>query len=326
MKNKTYIVAEIGINFLGSFSILKKLIINAKKSGADAVKFQLFDPITLSYGNKNSINKNLYKLWKKMELDANKAKKIKIFCKKKNIDLFFSIFDDHSLEILKKINHKKIKVASSELNNIELIKKIAKFANDVILSTGMGSIKEISKAVNILKNKNLSILHCVSMYPTNLENCNLNRMISLKKKFSKYKVGFSDHTIGINASIAAIVHGADILEKHFTLNKKYKGADHNISADPVDLKFITNFNNNLKKILGSGNIEPKIKEKINRNFFRKGLYAKKDIKKNDKFTESNIYLRRPQNNFPIDKLKIIFKKKSKREIYSGSSINLSDLI
>lgn len=326
MRDKTYIIAEIGINFQGKFSILKKLIIKAKESGADAVKFQLFDPITLSYSKKNTINKNLYKLWKKMQLDKNKAKKIKDFCNEKKIDLYFSIFDDYSLKILKKINHKKVKIASSELNNIELIKKISKFATNIILSTGMGSVREITKAVNILKKKKLSILHCVSIYPTNIEKCNLNRMISLKKKFNKYKVGFSDHTIGVNASIASLLYGADVLEKHFTLNKKYKGADHNISADSIDLKFITNFNDNLRKMLGSGNIEPTRKEKINRNIFRKGLYARSDIEKGDKFTESNICLRRPQNNFPIDKLKIILKKKTKRKIYSGGSINLSDLV
>jgi N,N'-diacetyllegionaminate synthase len=326
MKNKTYIIAEIGINFLGKFSILKKLIISAKKSGADAIKLQLFDPITLSYNNQNIINKNLYKLWKKMHLDLKKAKKIKIFCKNKKIDLYFSIFDDYSLNILKEINHKKVKIASSELNNIELIKKIAKFSNKVILSTGMGSIKEIKKAVNILKKKNLSILHCVSIYPTDIEKCNLNRMISLKKKFKKHKVGFSDHTIGIDASIAAISYGAEVLEKHFTFNKRLIGADHNISADPFDLKFITNFNNNLKKIFGSGKIEPTREEKTNRILFRKGLYSKTNIKKGDKFTEANIYLRRPQNTFPIDNLKIIFRKKSKKKIYPEDSINLSDLV
>ena len=256
----------------------------------------------------------------------NNANRIKFFCKKKKIDLYFSIFDDYSLEILKKINHKKIKIASSELNNIELIKKISKFAHSVILSTGMGSMKEILKAVKILKDTNLSILHCVSIYPTEIEKCNLNRMISLKKKFYKYKIGFSDHTIGINASIAAILYGADLLEKHFTLNKKYKGADHNISASPMDLRFISDFNNNLQDILGSGNVEPTKEEKKNRNIFRKGLYAQKDIKKDDEFTESNICLRRPQNNFPIEKLKHIFKKKSKTRINSGDSINLSDLV
>jgi len=320
-KIKTYIIAEIGINFSGKFSNIIKLINQAKKSGADAVKFQLFKANTLS--NKQ-ISKSNYNMWKKMELNNIHVKKIKNICKQKKIDLFFSVFDELSLDILKKNNIKNIKIASSEVNNIYLLKKISKFAKNVILSTGMATENEIIKSCKIFNKLNLGILHCVSLYPTPDILCNLNRMINLQKKFKKIPVGYSDHQIGIDACLLAISKEAKIIEKHFTYNKNLIGADHNISADYIDLKRICDYRNKTFSLMGSGKITPSLKERKNKFHFRKGLYAKQLIKKSQKIKANMIELRRPANSFPIEKLEKYINLKAKREIQNQQKIRTSD--
>ena len=320
-KIKTYIIAEIGINFSGKFSNIIKLINQAKKSGADAVKFQLFKASTLS--NKQ-ISKSNYNMWKKMELNNIHVKKIKNICKQKKIDLFFSVFDELSLDILKKNNIKNIKIASSEVNNIYLLKKISKFAENVILSTGMATEKEIIKSCKIFNKLNLGILHCVSLYPTPDSLCNLNRMINLQKKFKKIPIGYSDHQIGIDACLLAISKEAKIIEKHFTYNKNLIGADHNISADYIDLKRICDFRNKIFSLMGSGKIAPSVEERKNKFHFRKGLYAKQLIKKSQKIKANMIELRRPANSFPIEKLEKYINLKAKREIQNQHKIGIAD--
>ncbi len=183
----------------------------------------------------------------------------------------------------------------------------------------MANQNELSNALKILKKNTVYVLHCVSMYPTNIEDINLLRMLEIKKKF-KVNVGFSDHTVGTDSSIAAITLGAKIIEKHFTDNKKNKGPDHILSADYNDMKKISDFSNSISKILGKKNIEPGQKESKFRKFFRKGLYAKRDISKFEKISKKNIIIRRPQNNFPIEKYEKILGKKFLKKYKENDSI------
>ena len=249
---KTYVIAEIGINHDGKLRNVINLINLAKKAGADAVKFQLFQADTLAKKNdlkkyklfKKKPNQTLYEMWKSLMLKKEWLKKIKNHTNKLNIDLGFSIFDDESLNLIKKINIKFIKVASSDLTDHNLLKKISKMKKRIIMSTGMAEKKEINQSLKIFNKNKITLLHCVSLYPTKHNLLNLKRMEQLKKICKS--VGFSDHSVGVIGSIKAINLGASIIEKHFTYNKNVDGPDHKGSADYNDLKIICDY---AKKII-----------------------------------------------------------------------------
>ena len=268
-KNSPYIIAEIGINHEGNFNLAKKSIKSAKDSGADAVKLQLFNPNTLAKeksvktnDQKKRISKKetLFQMLKRMSLNLNELKRLKKYAKNISLDFICSIFDEESLNLSKKIGLDAYKIASSDLTDLKLIKQIQKIDKPVILSTGMGSYNEIKTAIKILKGKKVYLLHCVSLYPCPISLINLKRMISLSRKF-KLPTGYSDHSLGVNACLMALSMGSKIIEKHFTLNKNWIGADHELSADYKDMKIICDFSKNYQKLSGNGLIEPTTKEK-----------------------------------------------------------------
>ncbi len=328
-KSNTYIIAEIGINHNGSMKIAKRLILDAKEAGASAAKFQVFETETLGRPKmkknldqiKNSKkNISLSKMWKRVYLDTNKLKILKNFCKKNKIDFICSVFDDKSLNKVLKIGVDYLKIASSDINDIVLLKKIKKTKKKVILSTGMATYKEIVTARKILGNK-IVILHCVSLYPCSIDNANLKRIVSLKSKFNN-KIGYSDHTIGNGACKIAITLGASVIEKHFTFNKKLIGADHNISANKEDLKEIVSFAKNYSKFLGSGKINPTKLEMKNKKFFRKGIYFSKDINKNTKINLDHISFLRPANKIKLNDYKKFIGKNLKRNVIKFQKVEM----
>ena len=331
--NKTYIIAEIGINHEGSFSCAKKLIKKAAESGADAVKFQIFKPETLASKMSKKTNdqkkrvkkkEDLFQMWKRMEFTLSQWKKLKTLSRKLKIDFISSIFDEESLKLSKKINLTAYKVASSDLTDVKLLKDLSLQKKNIIISTGMGSLNDIKKALKILRKRKVYLLHCVSLYPCPTNLINLKRMEALSSRFNK-QVGFSDHSIGVSASLASISMGAKIIEKHFTLNKKKKGADHSLSADPNDLKIISEFANKFEVLKGNGKIEPDKSEKKMRKFFRKSIYAKLKISKGEKFTEKNIVCRRPQNSIKSENYFKIIKKRSNKDILIDQPIYQNDI-
>tara|TARA_A100001015_G_scaffold228288_1_gene257960 strand:+ start:128 stop:1138 length:1011 start_codon:yes stop_codon:yes gene_type:complete len=320
-KNKTYIIAEIGINHEGNIKNAIKLVKKAKNSGADAVKFQMFQPETLVNLNSRktkdqnktiSKKETLYKMFKRVSLRTNDLIKLRRLSKNLKIDFICSVFDDESLKISKKLNLDAYKIASSDLTDINLIKKISKQNKPIVISTGMGSKTEIEKSLKILKKNKVYLLHCVSMYPCPKNFVNLKRMKSLKKICGA--VGYSDHSQGNEASILAISMGAKILEKHFTMNKNRVGVDHMLSADPKDLKIICDFALNYKKILGDGDIEPSNNEKKMRKFFRKSIYSSREILSGEKISKFNIRTMRPQSHIKSEEYYNILGKKVKKNI------------
>lgn len=324
-KNKTYIIAEIGINFEGSLTKAKNLIKLAHKAGADAVKFQLFQPNTLASIAPNEKNKQkilLNKLWNKVYLSFEDLKFLYNFSKKLKIDFFCSVFDLKSLDILKKLNLQTVKVASSDINDHFLLKQLSKSFKNIIVSTGMSNFDEIKSLKKIFSKNNLYILHCVSSYPVSKERVNLNRMVELSKKFQN--VGYSDHYPGTLASKLAISLGSKVLEKHFTFDNKRKGFDHSISANFSELKEICNYRDEVPIFLGSGEIHPHVKELKNKKLFRKGVYYKKNIIANQKVIINDIEIRRPQNNFDLNDLNKILNKPVKKNVFSGKSVHLKD--
>jgi len=329
-KNKTYIIAEIGINHDGSLSKAKKLVRQAKASGADAVKFQVFEPDTLARENsakstqqKKYISKklSLAKMWKKVSLNFNQLHQLKKLCTKIKIDFICSVFDEISLNKVRRLNPKYIKVASSDLTDFYLLKLIKKLNKKVILSTGLSNENEISKAIKIL-GKKIILLHCVSSYPCPPEIANLKRIDSLRKKFG-VEIGYSDHTEGIRSSLIAITLGVKILEKHFTLNKKLKGADHKLSAEKDDLKKIVDFAKNFEILMGTGEIRPSKKELVNKKLFRKGLYFSNKFKKGHKLLESDIFFARPETQLKLNNYKKFLGKRLLRNVSKFNEIKIS---
>lgn len=317
-KNKTFIIAEAGVNHNGSLKLAKKLIQIAKYSGVDAIKFQTFKAQNLStknspkaeYQKRTSNNKETqFQMLKKLEFTKKMHKECIKYCKKLDIIFLSSAFDVESLKYLKKLKLSIFKVPSGEITNYLYLKKLGSFNKKIFLSTGMSNLKEISLAVKTLikfgtLKSNITLLQCNTEYPTPFKDANLKAILSLKKNF-KLDVGYSDHTESIEASLAAVALGATVIEKHFTLSKRLKGPDHVASLEPKELKNLVTKIRNIEISLGDGKKKVSKSEKKNLKIVRKSIVAVKDIKKGEVFTEYNLTSKRPGNGlspFLIKKL------------------------
>ena len=299
-----YIVAEIGSNFDQSFAKAKKLILAAKKSGADAVKFQLFDGSIL-YPN----NLKMQKIFKKVELNKNWINKLKRYSKKIKINFFLSVFDMNNLKFLEKNKFTFFKVASSEVTNTQLLKKLAKQKNTIFLSTGMCDLDDVQKAFRILKKTKLTIMQCHSVYPLKTRDANINVIKLFKEKFKKCDFGFSDHTISNIAAITAVGMGARVFEKHFTLNKKGLGPDHFYSYEPKQFKqYVKDINDAYLALGESKKIMLDFEKKTGR---REGLYLKKNLRRNSKLKKNLVYIKSPSLGLRSKNLKKIIGKRLK---------------
>ena len=324
-KKKTLIIAEAGVNHNGNLKIAKKLIDAAKKCGADYVKFQTFDPnlITTPQSDLAPYQKKIklgetkqIKMLQKLSLTNDNFQELYLYCKKKKIKFLSSPFDIESINFLKnRIKMDFYKVPSGEINNYPYLKFLGKLNKKILLSTGMSKLKEINFALRTLvnsgtKRNNITIMHCISDYPTNIKDVNL-KFIETLKKISK-NVGFSDHTMGNLPAILAVALKAKIIEKHFTLNKKMKGPDHAMSLDINEFKTFVKKIRDAEIILGKNKKILTKGEKILKNFARKSLVAKNFIKKGEKFSKFNITTKRPgDGKSPILWNKIIGKKATK---------------
>ena len=295
---KVLIIAEAGVNHNGSIKLAKKLIDVAVNANADIVKFQTFKAENLVTKNakkakyqkqENLKNESQFEMLKKLEIKLEDHKKLISYCRKKKILFLSSPFDLESINLLNKLGLKIFKVPSGEITNFSFLRNIGKLKKKVILSTGMANIKEIEDALKVLikfgaKKKDITILHTNTAYPTPMKDVNLKAMLTIRKKF-KTLVGYSDHTKGIEASIAAVAMGASCIEKHFTLNRKMKGPDHKASLEPNELKLMVEAIRNIELALGSGLKIPTKSELQNIKVVRKSLFALKDINKGEIFTE-----------------------------------------
>ena len=286
-KNHIFIIAEIGVNHNGNLKIAKKLIDHAKKADADAVKFQTYnvDDLVLKntkvakYQKKSGI-KNQYKLLKKYQFSQEQFKTIKSYCVKKKIHFLSTPFDNQSAIFLNGLGVNCFKVSSADLNNFHLLKKIKSFNKKIILSTGMSNLQNLKKTLkflNLPKDK-VHILHCISEYPTALDNTYLGYLDKIKKL--NYRFGISDHTIGNEFAMASISMGCTIIEKHITLSKNMKGPDHQASLATKELKKFIKSIRDVRSSLNNNNRFLTKGEKENQSITRRRLYFAKDIKKN----------------------------------------------
>jgi sialic acid synthase SpsE/protoporphyrinogen oxidase len=347
--NGPFIIAEAGLNHNGSLSIAKKLIDEAKKSKCDAIKFQSFLPNsrvskkvkTEKYSEKIiGTQESIYELFSRLSLSFNTQKKIFNYAKKKKLIIFSTPFDFESADFLDKLNVCAFKIASADLVNLPLIEHVAKKNKPMILSTGMSKISEIDEAIETVRstgNKNLAILHCNSSYPSTYSEVNLKFMQNLKLLY-QIPVGFSDHTTDLLSSKTAITLGANIIERHFTLNKRMEGPDHMLSSEPKEIsdlikfkKYYKIFNSWIKTknaierkkinlIIGDGIKKIQPNEYITINSQKKSLYAKKNIKKNEKFKITNIAIKGPAGGLLPKYMRIIINKKAKTKILKDEPI------
>jgi pseudaminic acid synthase len=321
-KTTPFIIAEISANHNGSLKQLKRLIDNAKEHGANAVKIQTYNEKSMTINlDKNyfKIKEGLWKnftywdLYKKAKTPYSWHKEIFSYAKKKKILCFSTPFDSKAVEILEKLNCPMYKIASFEITDIPLIKRVAKTKKPMIISTGLSNLKEISLAYQTAKKhgaKDVTLLYCVSSYPAPIENFNLNNILILKNKF-KCRVGFSDHSKDNTVAIAASALGADVFEKHIALKNQKKGFDIDFSVKGKELRDYIEAIKKTKILLGSPNFVRK-KSEIKNIKFRRSLYVSKSIKKGEKFTEHNLRSLRPKIGLdPIYIFKFLGKKSKK---------------
>jgi len=303
-----FIIAEAGVNHNGSIGNAYRLIDVAVESGANAVKFQTFraESLVSKSAKKADYQKQTtnelesqFEMIKKLELDVDAHKKLIKYCNEKGIMFLSTPFDHDSINLLNELDLKIFKIPSGEITNLPYLRHIGSLAKQVILSTGMSTLQEVGDALTILvdagtKKENITVLHANTMYPTPMEDVNLNAMQTMRQEFN-VAVGYSDHTLGIEVDIAAVTMGASIIEKHFTLDKAMKGPDHKASLDLAELKAMVTSIRNVENALGDGIKLPSRSEQPNMVVARKSILASQVIKKGDTLTEENIVIKRPGN-------------------------------
>ena len=304
--NRVFIIAEAGVNHNGSIDNAIKLIDEASRCGVDAIKFQTFKAEKLvcknaqkaEYQINNSeIEENQFEMLKKLELDMDTHKILIEHCSQKNIMFLSTPFDLDSIDELESLGMTIFKISSGEITNYPYLKKVASLRKPIIISTGISTLGEIEEALDILYENNaedITVLHCNTEYPTLMEDVNLRAMKTIESAF-KVKVGYSDHTNGIEISIAAVAIGASIIEKHFTLDKNMIGPDHKSSLNPVELEQMVKSIRNIELALGDGVKKPSKSELKNKDVVRKSIVADRSIKKGDIILESDITVKRPAN-------------------------------
>ena len=308
MSAHVLIIAEAGVNHNGSLEIAKKLVDSAADAGVDIIKFQTFNSKNLvsksarmaEYQQKNTgHDESQYAMLKKLELSVDNHLELIRHCNERGIRFFSTAFDMESIDFLHSLHMGLWKIPSGEITNYPYLKKIASYQEPVILSTGMCNLKDIEASLEVLlkegcKKQDITILHCNTEYPTPYSDVNLRAMLEIEKKFGT-RVGYSDHTNGIEVPIAAVAMGACVIEKHFTLDRNMEGPDHKASLEPNELKKMVESIRNIESALGTGHKIVSPSEKKNIEIARKSIVAARDIAKGEILSENNLTVKRPGN-------------------------------
>jgi len=319
----TYFVAEAGLNHNGNLKIAKQLIDEAFNCGADAIKFQTYK--TSEFLTRDS---EYFDFFKNVELSYEEFKELNDYSKNVGITFFSSPFDIKSAEFLIQLGIPCFKIASSDLTNHPLIQKVAKTETPLIISTGLSTLREGEDAVNTCLhegNNKIILLHCVANYPTLPNEVNLSSMETIRKKFN-VPVGFSDNGDASLVDIVAVSMGANIIEKHFTLDKNLEGPDHSFSIEPKSLKVLIEQIRQIELMKGDGIKVPQKSEKENRDAIRKSIYANKDICKGESLEGVSISVKRPVKSIQPKFLNDLIGRKVNRNIKKDKPINWQDLV
>jgi N,N'-diacetyllegionaminate synthase len=303
---KTLIIAEAGVNHNGSLELAFELIDAASEAGADIVKFQTFKAenlVTKSAAKADyqlgttDVQETQFEMIKKLELSYDMHLKLISKCKEKGIRFSSTGFDASSVDLLIELGVDFLKIPSGEITNLPYLRHVGSKGLPIILSTGMCTMQEVRNALEVLeedgsKKSDITVLHCNTEYPTPMEDVNLLAMLSIEKELG-VKVGYSDHTLGIEVPIAAAAMGATVIEKHFTLDRGMEGPDHAASLEPGELKKMVDSIRNIEKALGDREKKPSVSEKKNIAIARKSIVANKPIMIGEVFDEHNLTVKRP---------------------------------
>ena len=328
------IIAEAGVNHNGSMELAKRLIDAAADAEVDYVKFQTFkaenlvtkDAKQAEYQQRNAQDDSQYAMLKKLELSQEQHYELIAYCKQKGVRFLSTAFDFESVDFLHSLNLGSWKIPSGEITNYPYLKKIAQYGEPVILSTGMSTNEDIDAAIkalcdNGLKREQITLLHCNTEYPTPMQDVNLRAMRAMREHFG-LTVGYSDHTPGIEVSIAAVALGAEVIEKHFTLDKTLPGPDHKASLEPQELKAMVRAIRKIEQALGDGEKHVSESERKNMPIARKSIVATRDIKQGEMLTEDNLTTKRPGNGISPMRWEEVIGTKAVRDFKTDELIEL----
>ena len=333
--SKVFIIAEAGVNHNGSLELAKKLIDSAVEAGADAVKFQTFkaDKLLSKYAQKADYQKQTtlvdetqYEMIKKLELYQNAHRAHINHCKDKGIMFLSTPFDHNSIDLLISFEMPIFKIPSGEITNLPYLRHIGRLNKEVILSTGMSNLDEVRDALTVLikagtSKEKITVLHATTEYPCPIDEVNLRAMQTIKTAFG-VKVGYSDHTQGIEVSIAAVAMGARVIEKHFTLDRSMEGPDHKASLEPDELRAMVQAIRHIEQALGDGVKMPSMSEQKNIPIARKSILASRSIEIGETFSENNLIVKRPGNGISPMRWDEIIGHKATRNFLADELIEL----
>lgn len=336
---KPYIIADIGANHNGDMELAKKMIDSLAQCGADAAKFQSWTDKSLIAGAEYDKNQkyedspkkhfgSLKEMVEKYYLREEQHFMLKEYCDSKGIEFCSTAFSEQEADLLYRIGVPFFKIASMDINNLRLLKHISKKGKPIVLSTGMSTLGEIETAVKTIEaegNRDIIILHCISIYPPESKDIHLNNILMLQKIFPDYPIGFSDHTIGVSVPMASIALGAAVLEKHFTLDKNLPGWDHEISADPGEMEFIVKECGIVSDSLGSFRRTVSAAEENKKLKFRRSIVLTKDMKRGDRIKYDDITFKRPGTHIRPDEAEYVEGRALKRDMNEDDLLDWSDI-
>lgn len=333
-----YIIAEIGANHNGDMDLARRMIDAAKSCGADAVKFQSWTPDSLI--SKEEYNRNqkyndspkrhfgsLRAMVEKYYLREEQHFELKEYCDKIGVTFISTPFSFEEADLLERLGVPFYKVASMDVNNLLLLEHIARKNRPIVLSTGMSTLTEIENAVQTIEaagNRQIVLLHCISIYPPAYEDIHLNNIPMLREKFG-CPVGLSDHTIGVAVPLASIALGSCVIEKHFTIDKNLPGWDHSVSADPQELEILVRESGNIARAMGSFERVVTKAEQEKRIRFRRSIVARRNLKQGSAVALEDLTFKRPETGIRPDELKEALGKKLRRNICADEVIKWQDL-
>lgn len=333
--NNVTIIAEAGVNHNGNLKMAKELAKIALEAGADYVKYQTFIPELLASNiapkaeyqkNKKAKEESQLEMLCNLQLSFDEFRELKDFCDDINIKFLSTAFDMKSLEFLYDLKMSIFKIPSGEITNLPYLKKVGRFGLPIILSTGMSSLIEVDQALNVLSDagtprSQITVLHCTTQYPTHFNEVNLKAMLQMQSELG-VKIGYSDHTLGSDVTIAAVALGAQIIEKHFTLDRNLDGPDHSASVEPDELKKLVKSIRNIELALGNGIKAPTNNEITMRTVARKSIVASKEIEKGELFTEKNIQVKRPGDGISPMYIDSVLQKSAPRAFKTDEKIEV----
>jgi N,N'-diacetyllegionaminate synthase len=338
--NRVSIIAEAGVNHNADINIAKKLIDVAKESGADIVKFQTAVPelvmteqaekAVYQIDNTGLAYESQLDMARKIHLPLEAYRELFDYANRVGIKFLSTPFDHVSIDFLYNLGLDVFKIPSGEITNLPYLQSIGRMKTNVILSTGMSTLHEIGAALDVLivegtLKENITVLHCNTDYPTRMTDVHLRAMLTIGEEFG-VKIGYSDHTLGIEVPVAAVALGATVIEKHFTLDRSMEGPDHLASLEPAELKLMVDSIRNIEKALGRPEKVPTESESKNLVIARRSIHVLNDLPKGHVITENDLIMKRPGDGITPMDIKIVLNKVLKKDVMKDHKLSIDDLV